>query len=206
MSFPQDIDQVPSIDANKTLGQEQHTQLHLQTFDRIRQTQSYIGGPPAGGEPDIPTAGATIRERLVSLEAATKNPSPILSFAVNSLAAGSTPSVNWDANTGKVTLGIPVGAQGPKGDPGQSGTPIRSGRIVATDYAANSASSITVPFPPPAYASIPKVMASPVQVTAGPDLRPLLVGVRNVTLVGFTLVVENLSDTLVRAEINWIAL
>lgn len=202
MAFPGTVDLVPSINATRTLGEEQHTQLHLDTYRRIERVQAYIGGPPAGGEPDIPQAASTIRERLVVLEAAAKSPAPVLKMLVNQLPSTSAPSVNWDAVSGTVTFGIPAGIQGEAGPAGAS-TAIQSGTLAEAVYQPGVAVKISVNFPGQ-FGSVPKVFPGVVQ--KGSLSRPLAVAVREVSSVGCVLVVENTGTTALSAEINWMAI
>lgn len=205
MTFPNDVDLVPSIDANRTLGQEQHTRLHLDTFKLVERIQSFIGPVPAGGEPNIPSATATVRERLVDLESKIGNPPPNLKFAVNPLSANSAPNVAWNAATSTLTLGIPAGIPGSQGPAGSPGTYIRFNSLAEHTYPPGL-TKVSVSLPAGSFNALPRVLVSPVQKGTGVDEIPLSLGVRSVTTVGFEVIVHNPNDTNVRAEVTWAAL
>jgi hypothetical protein len=142
---------------------------------------------------------------MVALEAQVKNPSPVLTVATQQLPATGTPTADWDPDTGVLTLGIPAGAPGAKGEDGASGTHIITGMMAEAEYLP-SAGPVRVPvtFPPQSFSTYPKVMVTAVQ--KGALSRPVLVCAREVSNVGFVIVVENTGTTIENVELHWMAM
>jgi hypothetical protein len=200
MSWPTSgIDPVLTIRATDTLRVAQHTALHTDALQRIERIQSFIGVPVTGEKT------GTLRARVTALENIANPPPPIQNFTVRSVAIGAAPTINWDAATQTLELGIPSGAQGNPGTPGTPGTPFTSGTIAVRDFDPGT-TLITQGFAANTYTSPPRVLCTPAQQQSGPSMIPLSVGIRDVTNVGFNVVVTNHESVKVRANINWIAL
>jgi hypothetical protein len=200
MSWPTSgIDPVLTIRGTDTLRVAQHTALHTDALQRIERIQSFIGIPVTGEKT------GTLRQRITALENIANPPAPILNFVARSVPIGTAPTVNWDAATGTVELGIPAGSPGVPGAPGTPGTPFTSGTLAVQDFPPGT-TLITQGFAANTYTGPPRVLCTPVQQQSGPSMTPLAVGVRDVTNVGFNVVVTNLEAVKVRAAINWIAL
>ncbi|PHX05504.1 tail fiber protein [Vibrio splendidus] len=86
-------------------------------------------GQTIGVEP-IKQVEANINKLAASVIAASKNEIKILN--ATTLQAGSQATVTWDRSTGTVTLGIPKGDPGIKGDPGKNSTGTGTGTGTST--------------------------------------------------------------------------
>jgi hypothetical protein len=86
------------------------------------ETVTFMIGDGPAKETGVWDLGENKELNLTSGEpTATPVAGAITSVEVTSLPAGSEPTVEWDADTGELTLGIPDGDKGDKGDTGAQG-------------------------------------------------------------------------------------